>query len=272
MTSVDGIHSGPGGGIVDVGVLGTVVRIRTPDRESTALVRRAWHLALLPEEGPPGREVPRERTVHMPDAAGFPSAPPEDRRMRAMVAVTQAVTRAALTARKGQAVHLHAGGICHRESGAAFVYVAPGGTGKTTLTRALGPAHAYLSDETIEVREDGTITPYLKPLSVRRVGGDGIKDELAPGEHGLVAPVVTPWIAGLVILRRVAGAALGVEPLGMLDALVALSPETSAIAALDRPLQRVAEVVGRARGVRVVTYSDAGQLAPLVDDAMGRVT
>ena len=169
----------------------------------------------------------------------------------------------------GKAVFLHAGGICHPCTGAAFVYVAPGGTGKTTLTRTLGPHWSYISDETIAVTADGTIVPYLKPLSVRRAGRIRVKDEVAPAELGLVAPKVTPWLAGLVILRRKEGAQFQRDALGTLDAIAAISPETSALAALDRPLRRLADVVERAGGLEIVTYSEADQLRSLVDEVLG---
>ena len=65
------------------------------------------------------------------------------------------------------------------------------------------------------------------------------------------------------------GAALEVETLGTLDAVVALSPETSAIAALDSPLRRVADLVERVGGLRIVTYSEGAQLAPLIADSIG---
>jgi hypothetical protein len=251
-------------GIIDVGVLGTVIRIRTTDVMGEASVRHAWHLAVLPDDGT-AREVPEERTV----ALAVPGANGSGDDSRAMVSLTQRVTMTALTARRGQAVHFHAGGVCHPSTGAAFVYVAPGGTGKTTLTRTLGPGYAYVSDETIAVSRDGSIAPYLKPLSVRREGESGVKDELAPGDLGLRAPTVTPRLAALVILRRVPGATFNVKTLSTRDAVVSLSPETSAIAALDSPLRRVADLVESVGGLRVVTYSEGAQLAGLVSDAIG---
>jgi hypothetical protein len=251
---------------VDVDVLGTVVRIATPDAECAALVRHVWHLALARD----GVDVPADRRITMMDVEGVDADARRERRSRAMVSLTQNVTRTALRAQAGRAVFLHAGGICHPRSGAACVYVAPGGTGKTTLTRTLGPHWSYISDETIAVRADGTIAPYLKPLSVRRPGGVRVKDEVAPAELGLVAPAVTPWVAGLVILRRQEGAKLRAEAVDTLDAIVALSPETSAMAALDRPLRRVADVIERAGGLTIVTYSEATQLGPLVDGVLSR--
>ena len=252
---------------VDVRVLGTVVRIRTPDPDSAAVVRSAWHLALAPHGA---LEVPEDRTITMTvvDVPG-PDVP-EGRRSRAMVTLTQRVTYAALRAQAGAAVFFHAGGICDPSTGAAVVYVAPGGTGKTTLTRTLGRGLGYLSDETIAVRSDGSIMPYLKPLSIRRGGDVTMKDEVAPGELGLRAPTVAPWIAGLVILRRRDGARLERRAVATLDAIAALSPETSALAALERPLSRLADVLDRAGGLEIVTYSEADQLRSLVDEVLRR--
>ena len=251
---------------VDVRALGTIMRIQTPDAECAAVVRRAWHLALYSGERV---DVPEDRLVHMQVGDGGDDDRSE-RRSRAMVALTQTLTQEALRAQAGKAVFLHAGGLCNPRTGASFVYVAPGGTGKTTLTRTLGRTFAYLSDETIAVTADGAILPYLKPLSVRRGGLGSVKDEVAPGELGLMAPTVTPWVAGLVILRRQEGATLHVEPVDTLDAIVALSPETSAMAALDHPLRRVAHVIERARGLTIVTYSEATQLGPMVDVILSR--
>jgi hypothetical protein len=253
--------------LVDVGVLGTVVRIRTVDTDFTALVRRAWHLALAPGTG---REVPEDRTITMTDVEVLGSDAPSERRSRAMVALTQRVTFTALRARAGQAVFFHAGGICDPRTGAAFVYVAPGGTGKTTLTRSIGPGLGYLSDETVAVRADGSVMPYLKPLSIRRGGDVTLKDEVAPGELGLRAPAASPWIAGLVILRRQDGARLERKAVTTLDAIAALSPETSALAALDHPFRRLADVLERAGGLEIVTYSEADQLRSLVDEVLRR--
>src|SRR5918993_1695266 len=251
---------------VDVRALGTIMRIHPPDAECAAVVRRAWHLALYSGERV---DVPEDRLVQMQVGDGGDDDWSE-RRSRAMVALTQDVTQEALRAQAGKAVFLHAGGLCNPRTGASFVYVAPGGTGKTTLTRTLGPTFAYLSDETIAVTADGAILPYLKPLSVRRGGHGSLKDEVAPAELGLMAPTVTPWVAGLVILRRQEGATLHVEPVDTLDAIVALSPETSAMAALDHPLRRVAHVIERARGLTIVTYSEATQLGPMVDVILSR--
>lgn len=60
--------------------------------------------------------------------------------------------------------------------GASLVYVAPGSTGKTTLSQLLGQRFGYLTDETVGIADDGTIFPYPKPLSVRRPDASHLKD------------------------------------------------------------------------------------------------
>jgi hypothetical protein len=160
---------------------------------------------------------------------------------------------------------LHAGGLCDPTSGASIVYVAPGGTGKTTLTRVLGPGRGYLSDETIAIRDDLGIDVYPKPLSLRRAGSS-IKDETDPRTLGLAVAPVTPWLAGLVVLVRDSrpGESVRVEDVPVLDAIAMLAPESSSLARLGGPLRRLADVVDGVGGLRRVHYEDARDLEPLV--------
>lgn len=46
---------------------------------------------------------------------------------------------------------LHAGAVCHPDTSSSIAYAAPGGTGKTTLTRVLGRRYGYLTDETVGI-------------------------------------------------------------------------------------------------------------------------
>ena len=166
---------------------------------------------------------------------------------------------------------LHAGGLCDTQSGAAIVYVAPGGTGKTTVSRTLGPGRGYISDETVAVGADGTIVSYPKPLSVRR-GVGGIKDETAPGSMGLESPPARPWLAGIVVLRRDLpwGEPVQVSQVGLLDALVMLAPETSSLTRMMSPLRRLGDVIEMGGGLRVVRYNEAAQLEPVIADVLRR--
>ena len=164
----------------------------------------------------------------------------------------------------------HAGALSDQSSGAAIAFVAPGGTGKTTLVRTLGPGRGYVTDETVGVRADLEIEPYSKPLSVRRPDLGGPKDETSPFALGLEVPRVTPWLAGMVLLRRdlAPGAPVIVEEVDPLDALVMLGPETSSLALLDRPLHALSALLSAIGGLRVVRYHDATDLDPVVRDVL----
>ena len=86
---------------------------------------------------------------------------------------------------------------------------------------------------------DRVIEPYCKPLSVRRPELGGPEGRDVPARTRSLVPQVTPWLAGMVVLRRDLdpGAPVVVEEVDPLDALVMLGPETSSLARLERPLQ-----------------------------------
>ena len=200
-------------------------------------VREIWHLCL--DERRLAGDV-RTVIAKVPEGADGT----EDVWASVLQSLTQAVTLAAIEARAGSAVMFHAGGLCNPTTGASIAYVAPGGTGKTTLTRVLGPGRGYLSDETIAIGEDLRIDVYPKPLSLRRAGS-AIKDETDPRTLGLSASAVSPWLAGLVVLVRdlPPGGRVEVEEVPVLDAIAMLAPESSSLASLATPLRRMADVI-----------------------------
>ena len=117
----------------------------------------------------PGVQAPSlRRTAHVPLTT----------LASALSGITQQVTRAAIEARAGQLLMFHAGALCDLDTGATIAFVAPGGTGKTTLVRTLGPGRGYVTDETVGVRARRGIEPYCKPLSVRRAEPGAPKDEI----------------------------------------------------------------------------------------------
>lgn len=279
----------PDPAVVPLHVLGTDVDLRVTGEDPGALVRtlrERWHLALRPGAGdravaagpssgplvvevgllPPHGPVPPwtrgETRVHDVDLP------------RLLQRLTQSVTHAAITARTGDLLMLHAAALAHPGTGATAAFVAPGNTGKTTLCRALGPGRAYVSDETVGIRRDGTIVPYLKPLSTRREDWVGTKDEQPPGGAGLSAPTTTPWVAGVVVLSRQPGhvGAPVVEELDVLDAVQALTPETSGFMRTDGPLRWLADVLERTGGARRAVYAEAASLEPLAAEICGRST
>lgn len=189
---------------------------------------------------------------------------------RLMVDLTHQVTLAAIGANIGSLLMFHAAGVSNPTSGAAVVCVAPGGTGKTTLCRTLGPGRGYLSDETVGVADDGTIATYPKPLSLRRADGEA-KDEVDPTALGLLASTVTPYVAGILLLHRTEDGPdePRVEDLDVFDAIISMTPETSSLSRLARPLHRLADLVDTLPLVARVHYREAGTLEPLVSDLIG---
>nr|NLI51545.1 hypothetical protein [Propionibacterium sp.] len=150
--------------------------------------------------------------------------------------LTQQVTYAKIAAQTGRLLMLHAGAVAGAD-GDAIAFVAPGGTGKTTLVRRLGRRFGYLTDETVAVDADARVHPYPKPLSLR---GDaaGPKAETSPDDLGLVRPPAFCRLRRLVLLARSddhAGPPRQ-EALTRFEAIAALAPETSALSALPRPL------------------------------------
>lgn len=246
---------------VDLSVLGTVVRVLLEDPADQRVVEGPWHLCLLAGGD---RDVAPSQTVTLPATKN------ESSRLAALTTLTQNVTRTAIRAQSGRLLMLHAGALSNLETGATVAYVAPGGTGKTTLTTTLGVGRGYVTDETVALTRSGDIVPYPKPLSVRRAGG---KDEVAPGDLGLRPFHVLPWLARLLILRR-DPAHVGppaVRAIGLLDAITALSPETSALAALPDPLRTCRDIVELAGGLRQVTFREAIQLEGILSEGLGLV-
>lgn len=182
--------------------------------------------------------------------------------------LTQQVTEVAVDARAGECLMLHAACLADPTSGAAIAFVAPGGTGKTTLVRTLGPGRWYVTDETTVVLADGTVVPYPKPLSIRREPGSLFKDETAPGSIGLVAAAGRVHLAGLCLLARDddhAGPPV-VETLSTLDGIVALVPQTSHLPDQPRPLRHLAELTESLGGVRRIHYRESADLEGIWDD------
>ncbi len=153
-----------------------------------------------------------------------------------LMVTTQSVTRALITAQVGRLLMLHAGAVSHPTTGATLVYVAPGGTGKTTLSRLLGQRFGYVTDETVGIDEGLNILPYPKPLSIRPPEG-GTKDEVSPDRLGLSAVAAAPHATRLVLLGRHTshGSAPEIEELTLMDALFALVEQTSSLTAARAP-------------------------------------
>ncbi|KAB7743349.1 hypothetical protein GA707_14730 [Nostocoides sp. F2B08] len=227
--------------------LGTTVEVDLGDGIDETEFDAAWSRCLLESESQEDETLASdERVGPVPSMSGL----------------TQAITRQLIRKRRGELLMLHAGAVSHPITGASVAYVAPGGTGKTTLTRVLAQSHGYLTDETVGVDPvSGEISPYPKPLSTRTPEGGFPKIERGPDELGLQAAHPAPWLAAVVLLRRVPAAH---EPrwtrLDLLDGVMAVVPETSSLSALDRPLQVLQDFYGRLGGFWRLEYAEATDL------------
>lgn len=184
---------------------------------------------------------------------------------RANESLTSAITLAAIEQLAGHKMMFHACGLADPMSGATIAFIAPSGTGKTTLARTLGPGLGYVSDETIAVDAEMRIVAYPKPLSVKQVAAGLPKIQEGPDQHMLGATPAAPTLAGIVMLSRAAeetAASLEDVPLGA--AILELTPQLSALARLDRGLVQLCRMIDACGGVKRIRYSEARSISALL--------
>ncbi|WP_432560126.1 hypothetical protein [Granulicoccus sp. GXG6511] len=169
-----------------------------------------------------------------------------------------------IQARAGEWLMFHAAGVSD-DAGAVVALIGPSGTGKSTAARTLcRDDFGYVTDETVAVQPDGTIVPFPKPLAVIPAGG-GVKLELGPDELGLGTCPPALRLSGLVLLERQEGlTAPAVERLGLLEGIVAMVSDMSALPHVPSALARVATLADQCGGLHRIVYGDAGQLSVLV--------
>ena len=166
---------------------------------------------------------------------------------------------------------LHAACLADPASGAAVAFVAPGGTGKTTLVRTLGPGpvvrHRRDRPSSSTTARWCPTQAAVRPARARQPlqGRDRPEQRRPGGAGGRV------HLAGLCLLARDDdhdGPAV-VETLATLDGVVSLVPQTSHLTDLPRPLRRLAELCESLGGVRRIRYREAADLGALWDELVG---
>ncbi len=177
------------------------------------------------------------------------------------------ITLAAIEAQAGLLLMLHAAAVADPKTGRAIAMVGPSGAGKTTATRVLARRWGYLTDETVGVRPDGTIAAYPKPLSIK-VESSPYKEQHSIDDLGLAATPTTAHLHRVVLLERDDSAEPWLEEISTVRALALLAPETSYLSRLERPLHRLAELLGPT-GLRRLHYREAEQLPALVEQILG---
>lgn len=187
-----------------------------------------------------------------------------------LMGTTQRITRALIAAQAGHLLMLHAGAVCDPATGNSLIFVAPGGTGKTTLSKRLGTRCGYLTDETVGVAADGLILPYPKPLSVRRDDDPGVKDEVSPDTLGLLPAAARPRAHRIIVLERRAGLTSPlVEELATMAAILELAPQSSALPRLATPLHHLAGVIDSHGPVLRFVYDESAQVEDALVDLIG---
>ncbi len=185
-------------------------------------------------------------------------------------AVSRAVTHASIRRRAGRCLLLHAAGLSG-EDGATLALVAPSGTGKTTAARTLGRRLGYVSDETVAVEADHTVRPYAKPLSV--VVDPAVphgKVESSPDELGLARAPDGLRLAAVVLLERdPSHGAPRLHPVGLVEALAALVPQTSALLDLADPLDVLAAAATAGGGPWRLRYAEVAECGDLASRLLG---
>ena len=180
--------------------------------------------------------------------------------------VSRCLTVASIHRRSGSCVMLHAAGLAD-DDGGTVALVAASGTGKTTAGRLLGRSLGYVSDETVAVEHDLTVRHYPKPLSIVSDPADPTgKHEESPDDLGLRRAAPALRLAAVAVLERredLGGPVL--EPIGLVEAMNLVLPQTSATPSLDRPLDRLARVLATGHGPYRLSYRN-------IEDCVGLVT
>lgn len=241
----------------DVSVLGLRIRVELPKdlgQDQRAQVQAAWSGALDTDD----RSA--EATVSLSEKVAFEVA---------MERLSVDVTLAALAALGDRALMFHAAGVAD-EQGRVAAFVGPSGRGKTTLSRALGSQYGYVSDETVAVGMDLSVSPYRKPLSLVREGAP--KAQVSPAEAGLRGlPESSLSLGALVLLDRDAELdAPELVSVPLVTALPELVSQMSYLKEQKAPLQAIARLCDAVGGVQRLRYPDASTVSSLVPALIDR--
>lgn len=179
------------------------------------------------------------------------------------------VTYLGIREQTGRRLMLHAAGLADPETSRTAVLVAASGTGKTTAAARLGQRFGYVTDENVSLDADLTVLPYPKPLSVVIAAEDPLhKSQHGPDELGLLPCPPSPTAGLIVLLSRDGSVEPVLEPVAPMDALLELIPQTSALPSLERPLQRLVELLAQTGGAGRLRYREIDAAGDLLAEAL----
>lgn len=185
----------------------------------------------------------------------------------ALARLSTEVTIAALSRRRGQQLWmLHAAGLADA-SGRVVVLSGPSGAGKTTAAQHLARRYAYISDETIGLSADGGVVPYRKPLSLIEPGVRH-KSQKAPSSIGSGLSVPERLQAAKIVVLDRQGERERpptVEPLGTIEALELLAPQTSYLSEGQAPLRLMCALLEGTGGAVRLRYRDVSEIDEVID-------
>lgn len=233
--------------------MGSTIAVPTDDGDTRTRLAAQWSRCLAGTDATPVTTV---------ELSGDPDPHRRD------YALASAVTRAGIAQLTGRLTMFHACGVCDPRTGRSAVLVAPSGTGKTTAAaRLCSSGFGYISDETIAFGPDRVIRPYPKPLSVVLDEADARhKSQHSPDELGLLPCRERPVAAMLVLLDRDDDhrGRPCLEPVPLLEAVLELIPQTSALPALPDPLNTLCDHIAAMGGAMRLRYGDIEETADLL--------
>ncbi|MBD2759820.1 hypothetical protein IEE94_09880 [Yimella sp. cx-573] len=187
--------------------------------------------------------------------------------------LSSTLTVAAISAQSGQLLMFHACGLADPQSGRVAVLVAQSGTGKTTASIRLSQAGlGYVSDETIAIDDDLSVRRYPKPLSI--VDDPGFpyeKSQHSPDDLGMAPLNELPLTAAAVVLLnrdREGASEPALSDVDLIDGLVRVIPQTSALPSLRDPLAKLATAVESIGGLLELTYSEIHEAKALLTELL----
>jgi hypothetical protein len=230
-------------------------------------VEHLWQRARAERHGPTGAEAPPVFSArrHLDGSVEVQGSVQRVADEDVPYVVSRALTLSSITRRTGDCLMLHAAGLAAPD-GAVVALVAASGTGKTTAAATLGRRLGYVSDETVAIEHDLEVRAYPKPLSVVVDPARPMtKHERSPDDLALVRAPDGLRLAATVVVERDPDLAEPVlEPLGLVEAAALALPQTSAVARLDRPLDRLARALAAGHGPWRLRYAEIAECSDLV--------